>query len=66
MNNAKERLLKLIDEIPESEVADVLDFAEHLRERPEMNLFREMNEDDKEILIQYWDSDIYDEVWKDI
>lgn len=63
MNEAKEKLLKLINEIPESEVADVLDFAEHL---PELNLYKELTSEDKEIAIEYWDSDIYDEVWKDV
>jgi hypothetical protein len=63
MNEAKERLLKLINEIPESEAADVLDFAEYL---PELNLYKELSNEDNEIPIQYWDSDIDEEVWKDL
>ncbi|WP_241494709.1 DUF2281 domain-containing protein [Bacillus coahuilensis] len=35
MNTAKERLLKIIDEIPEQEVDKILDFAEYLKEKKE-------------------------------
>jgi hypothetical protein len=59
MEGAKEKLLKLIEEFPESDIVNILDFAEHLKEREEKNK-------NKEISIQYWDSDIYDEVWKDV
>jgi len=63
MNEAKEKLLKLINEIPESEVADVLDFAEHL---PELQLYKELTDESKDMAIQYFDCDISDEVWQDM
>ena len=33
MNTAKERLLKIIDEIPENEVKKILDFAEYYKSK---------------------------------
>lgn len=65
MITAKERLLRMIKDIPESEVADILDYAEHLKEKLDPSFSKEMAEF-REIKIEYWDSDIYDEVWKDV
>ena len=33
MNTAKERLLKIIEEIPEQDVDEILDFAKYLKQR---------------------------------
>lgn len=38
MNTAKERLLKIIDEITEQEVDKILDFAEYLEAKKEKSL----------------------------
>lgn len=43
MTTAKERLLKIIDEIPEQEVDKILDFAEYLRIKKEKSLSEDFN-----------------------
>ena len=40
MNTARERLLKIINEIPESELAKVLDFAEFIKDREKKDIQR--------------------------
>ncbi len=64
MNTAKERLLKIIDEIPEQEVDKILDFAEYLKAKKEKNLSEDFIKA-SESSIDFWDNDIDDEVWND-
>lgn len=61
MISARERLIKLINEIPEPELEEVLYFLEHIKEKKARKY-----SDAGEIKIEYWDSDIYDEVWKEV
>ncbi|WP_026671497.1 DUF2281 domain-containing protein [Alkalihalobacterium bogoriense] len=67
MNNAKERLLKIIDEIPEKEVDKILDFAEYLKTKKEKSLSEDLTKA-SESSIDFWVNDIddeVDEVWND-
>lgn len=64
MNTAKERLLKIIDEIPEQEVDKILDFAEYLKAKKERSLSEDLTKA-SESSIDFWDNDIDDEVWND-
>lgn len=64
MNTAKERLLKIIDEIPEQEVDKILDFAEYLKAKKEKRLSEDLTKA-SESSIDFWDNDIDDEVWND-
>lgn len=65
MNSAKERLLKIIDEIPEQEVDKILDFAEYLKIKREKSLSDDLTKD-SESSLDFWDNDIDDEVWNDV
>ncbi|MBM7602615.1 hypothetical protein JOC75_000585 [Metabacillus crassostreae] len=65
MNTAKERLLKIIDEIPEQEVDKILDFAEYLKIKREKNLSEDLTKA-SESSLDFWDNDIDDEVWNDV
>jgi hypothetical protein len=64
MNTAKERLLKIIDEIPEQEVDKILDFAEYLKVKREKSLSEDLTKA-SESSIDFWDNDLDDEVWND-
>ncbi|OLO38134.1 DUF2281 domain-containing protein [Alkalihalophilus pseudofirmus] len=64
MNTAKERLLKIIDEIPEQEVDKILDFAEYLKAKKVKSLSEDLTKA-SESSIDFWDNDIDDEVWND-
>ncbi|KUP04699.1 hypothetical protein Q75_14700 [Bacillus coahuilensis p1.1.43] len=65
MNTAKERLLKIIDEIPEQEVDIILDFAEYLKEKKERSLSKDLTKA-SETSLDFWNNEIDDEVWNDI
>ncbi|GGM33968.1 hypothetical protein GCM10011351_19940 [Paraliobacillus quinghaiensis] len=65
MNTAKERLLKIIDEIPDQEVDKILDFAEHLKIKREKRLTEDLTKA-SESSLDFWDNDIDDEVWNDV
>ena len=64
INTAKERLLKIIDEIPEQEVDEILDFAEYLKAKKEKSLSEDLTKA-SESSIDFWNNDIDDEVWND-
>lgn len=64
MNTAKERLLKIIEEIPEREVEKILDFAEYLKVKKEKSLSEELTKA-SESSLDFWDNDI-DEVWNNV
>jgi hypothetical protein len=65
MNTAKERLLQIIDEIPENEVIKILDFAEFLKAKKERKLSQDLTKA-SESSLDFWDNDIDDEVWNDV
>lgn len=65
MDTAKERLLKVIDEIPEEEVNKILDFAEYLKIKWEKNLSDDLTKTSDSSL-GFWDNDLDDEVWNDV
>jgi len=63
MDNAKDRLLKIIDEIPEQEVDKILDFAEYLKAERDKSVSEDLTKA-SESSLGFWDNDIDDEVWK--
>jgi hypothetical protein len=66
MNTARERLLKIINEIPESELAKVLDFAEFIKDdKEEKKTFKDFTKA-SESSLDFWNNDVDDEVWNDV
>jgi Ca2+-binding EF-hand superfamily protein len=65
MNTAKERLLKIIDEIPEQEVNKILDYAEFIKAKKEKSLTKDLTKA-SESSLDFWDNDIDDEVWNNV
>ncbi|WP_106495930.1 DUF2281 domain-containing protein [Lentibacillus sp. Marseille-P4043] len=65
MNTAKQRLLKIIEEIPEQEVDKVLDFAEYLKVKRENSLSKDLKKT-SESSLDFWNNDIDDEVWNNV
>lgn len=63
MNTAKERLLKIIDEIPDREVDKILDFAAYLKAKQEKGLAEDLTKA-SESSNDFWDNDIDDAIWK--
>jgi hypothetical protein len=65
MNTAKERLLRIIKEIPDNEVIKILDFAEYLKAKKEKNLNEDLTKA-SESSLDFWDNEIDDEVWNNV
>ena len=65
MNSAKQILLKLIDEIPENQIHEVIDFIGYLKVKNEMDIFKELQNASSSSM-EFWDNDIDDEVWNDV
>ena len=62
MNSAKKILLNLIEEIPEDNIPQVIDFIGYLKVKNEVDVFREL-ENASNSSIEFWNNDIDDEVW---
>lgn len=62
MNAGKSILLKLIDEIPESQIREVIDFILFLKNKKDNQVFIDLMSA-SESSIDFWDNDIDDEVW---
>ncbi|MCG8540210.1 MAG: DUF2281 domain-containing protein [Clostridia bacterium] len=65
MSTAKQRLRELIDEIPESDVMEVVDFIGYLKMKREKTLYKDLLKA-SESSTDFWNSDIDDEVWNNV
>lgn len=65
MNTAKERLLKIINEIPDKEVDKILDFAEFLKAKRDKSVSEDLTKA-SESSLDFWDNDIDDKVWNNV
>jgi hypothetical protein len=65
MNTAKQILFNLIEEMPENELPEVIDFIGYLKLKKEKELYRDLKSA-SESSLKFWDNDIDDEVWNDV
>ena len=65
MDTAKQILLKLIDEIPENQIHEVIDFIGYLKIKNERDMFKGLEEASKSSM-DFWNNDIDDEVWNNV
>lgn len=65
MNTAKERLLKILDEIPQQEVDKILDFAEYLKTKRDKELSEDLTKA-SESSLDFWDNDLDDKAWNNV
>ena len=65
MNTAKKLLLKLIEEIPESQIPEILDFIDFLKNKKENQVYKDL-ELASESSMDFWDNDIDDKVWNNV
>lgn len=65
MNTAKEILFSLIEEIPENEMTEVIDFIGYLKTKREKELSRDLQKA-SESSISFWNNDKDDEVWNNV
>lgn len=65
VGTGKSILLKLIDEIPESQIREVIDFILFLKNKQDNQVFKDLLSA-SESSIDFWDNDIDDEVWNNV
>jgi len=65
MNTAKQILYRLIEEIPDSQVSEIIDFISFLKSKKDNELFKDL-ELASQSSIDFWNSDIDDEVWNNV
>lgn len=59
----KEKLIKLIAEMPEPDVEEIIYYLEHIKKKQFLSFNHEVV---GEINIESWDNDIYDEVIEEV
>lgn len=65
MNTCKKFLIKLIDEIPDNQVQEVIDFILFLKNKKDNQIFKDLTLA-SESSTGFWDNDIDDAVWNDV
>ncbi|ADI01235.1 MAG TPA: DUF2281 domain-containing protein [Syntrophothermus lipocalidus] len=65
MNTCKKFLIKLIDEIPDNQVQEVIDFILLLKNKKDNQIFKDLTLA-SESSTGFWDNDIDDAVWNDV
>lgn len=65
MDSARKVLYELIEEIPDKDVVEVIDFVQYLKSKSEKELFRELQKA-SESSLKFWNNDIDDEFWNNV
>ncbi|MHC1748579.1 MAG: DUF2281 domain-containing protein [Cellulosilyticaceae bacterium] len=65
MTAIQKLLHELVEELPDKEAAEVVDFIEYLKLKKEKELYRELQQA-SESSLEFWDNDIDDEVWNNV
>jgi len=65
VNTCKKFLIKLIDEIPDNQVQEVIDFILLLKNKKDNQIFKDLTLA-SESSTGFWDNDIDDAVWNDV
>ena len=65
MNTARNILFDLLEEVPESEISEVIDFIGYLKLKREKDLYKDLQKT-SESSLSFWDNDIDDEVWNNV
>lgn len=65
MNTAKKILIKLIDEMPENQIPEVIDFITFLKMKKDNEMLKEL-EKASESSMDFWNNEIDDEVWDNV
>ena len=65
MNASRSILIKMINEIPEREIPEIIDFIAFLKSKRENEAFKDLLAV-SESSINFWDNDIDNEVWNNV
>ena len=65
MTTAKKYLYELIEEMPDKDISDVIDYVQFLKLKKEKDLCKDLL-NSSESSIEFWNNDIDDEVWNNV
>jgi hypothetical protein len=65
MSAAKDFLYKIIDEIPENQLPEVINFVQFLKVKREKELLNQIQNSSMSST-DFWDNQVDDEVWNDV
>jgi hypothetical protein len=65
MSSAKIIMHRIIDEIPESQLAPLFEYAVHIKQKSESHSFDDLLEASRSSM-SFWENDIDDEVWNNV
>ena len=65
MTAIQKLLHELVEELPDKEADEVVDFIEYLKLKKEKELYRELQQV-SESSLDFWDNDIDDEAWNNV
>lgn len=65
MTAIQKLLHELIEELPDQDAAEVIDFIEYLKLKKEKKLYKELQRC-SESSLDFWDNEIDDEVWNNV
>ena len=65
MNTSRKILLKLIEETPDHQLSEAIDFMMYLKMKKEKKFFRDL-EKASESSLEFWDNDRDDQVWNNV
>lgn len=65
MNTARKILLKLIEQIPDSQIPEIIDFIGYLKMKKENEIFKDL-ESTSESSLDFWDNETDGEVWNNV
>ena len=65
MNTAKQILYRLIEEIPDEQVSEIIDFISFLKSKKGKEVFKDL-ESAAQTSADFWNNEIDDEVWNNV
>ena len=65
MSTAKKLLFKLIEEVPESQIPEIIDFINFLKSKKDNEAFKDILSAG-ESSTDFWNNDIDDKVWNNV
>lgn len=65
MNTAKKFLYELIEEMPDKDISDIIDYVQFLKLKKEKELCNDLL-NSSESSLGFWNNDIDDEVWNNV
>jgi hypothetical protein len=65
MSIAKQKLIELIEDMPEGELGEVIDFVSYLKMKRNKDMYKDLQKA-SESSLDFWDSPTDDEVWNNV